>query len=335
VVENKDFIQLFFNKKAEEILVQDIENFISTKQVESKNLEFKGPEVIERSFKKITKTISGFANTEGGLFIIGIEEIEDPKTKEKYTSDKISWYAGKWNKERIEQKIATNITPIIPALIIHQIINPQNKDEKLFLINVPQSKSIPHYDEMNKRYYFRLNFETLPMPHSFVELSFGRRYYPDLSLNFILETKNSDANYQIYDLFIYLNNTGNDIGEKILIHFKYNPEIREFVRIKPPPITEIKIETKNMKYSEINIPISTLRKHPTEHYSTTVINCLDLIIHPQLSILIAILKIKIPHILSPPVKIPLNYTISAKNMKTKQNEINLHLNKSNELKLEL
>ncbi len=325
---------MFFNKKAEEITVQDIENFISTKPMESKNLEFKGPEVVERSFKKITKTISGFANTEGGLFIIGIEEIEVPETKEKCTSDEISWYKGKWNKERIEQKVMTNITPIIPDLNIHQLLNPEDETEKLFLISVPQSESIPHYDEMNQRYYFRLNFETLPMPHSFVELSFGRRYHPELSLNFILETTGSDANFKNYNLYIYLKNTGNDLGEKILMHFKYNPDITEFVRIKPPPLTEIKIEMKNMKYAGIEIPISTLRKHPTEHYRTTIINCLDLIVHPQLNILIAILTIKIPHILSPPVKIPLNYTISAKNMKTKSDKINLHLNMSYELKLE-
>ncbi len=73
-------IQLFNNKNINDLTYQDIERLVEDKIKEGWIVEYK------REFKKskdIAKSISSFANSEGGYYIVGIDESDDDKNEAK------------------------------------------------------------------------------------------------------------------------------------------------------------------------------------------------------------------------------------------------------------
>ena len=85
-------IESFFRKKGE-IKEKDIKQFISQKIEENSNLEYKDIRAYQ-DVEKLSTHISSFANSEGGLLILGIsqDEIKDDKSKKvKIFPTEVTW----------------------------------------------------------------------------------------------------------------------------------------------------------------------------------------------------------------------------------------------------
>ncbi|WP_405279575.1 helix-turn-helix domain-containing protein, partial [Methanobrevibacter sp.] len=63
---------LIYTKNINDINIEDIGNLISEKQIKSRFLEFK-QQKSNGEEDKILKTVCGFANADGGLFIYGLK----------------------------------------------------------------------------------------------------------------------------------------------------------------------------------------------------------------------------------------------------------------------
>ena len=82
------FIQRFLGKKGlEQITSTDIEEFISKRVEESLNLEYKDIRILSKT-DEVAKVVSSFANSDGGLLVVGVSEIKE-KNK-KFPAD-ITW----------------------------------------------------------------------------------------------------------------------------------------------------------------------------------------------------------------------------------------------------
>lgn len=66
-------IKTFFRKKCTDVTREDIEAFISRKIEENLNLDYKDIRAFS-NFDEISKDVSAFAISEGGLLILGISE---------------------------------------------------------------------------------------------------------------------------------------------------------------------------------------------------------------------------------------------------------------------
>lgn len=135
--------------------IQGIQNLIDNSITETLTLDYKrelgnG----EKSNKEIAKDVSAFANTKGGVIVYGVEE-------EKGKPISINWINNKDVKERIENVILSNIQPKLEVCKIQQIDNPNNKEESVFVVTIPESTDSPHM--VNHRYYIRRNFKSEPM----------------------------------------------------------------------------------------------------------------------------------------------------------------------------
>jgi hypothetical protein len=161
----------------------DLERLISDGAEESTNLEFKGAAALEnmniaiqaeKAKSDISKDVSSFANSAGGIIIYGIEEEEQPPHKAKALSP---IDPAKCSKERLEQVINSRIQPRIHGLRIHPVALDRSGPEKVsYLVNIPQSFTA--HQAYDKKYYKRFNFESVPMEDYEIRQTMHRQARP-------------------------------------------------------------------------------------------------------------------------------------------------------------
>jgi hypothetical protein len=157
------FIELFFKSK-KGITEKELDFFVSQKVEENLNLDYKDIRAY-RDCDGLATDISSFANTEGGLLILGVSEdaTKDEKGKiARIFPKEITWGSVSLDKESLENRLAIRIKPPIAGLIIKPIRNEKNK--VVFLIDIPKSDHAPHMS-FDNRYHKRMNFRTCPMEH--------------------------------------------------------------------------------------------------------------------------------------------------------------------------
>jgi hypothetical protein len=137
----------------------DIESLVRNQVPESIHLDYKASAALDsKKSDEIAKDVSAFANSDGGLLIYGVEE--DKALHIPLQID--NGVDPKWNRERLEQIITSNISPRIEGIEIRQFSLP-NKN-CVFCVLVKKSFRGPHQASSN-RYYKRYNFTSCPMEH--------------------------------------------------------------------------------------------------------------------------------------------------------------------------
>ena len=140
---------MLFTKEITSITFEDVISFCKEQNPESFNLDYKQdfPQDLE-------KTISAFANTMGGLVIIGIE---DADSKPKLPVIGLPYKEG--YRERVNSIILGNIyPPVFPEI---QVCPPIN-NKTFVVIRVPQSNMTPHYIRHRTKAYVRTDDITHP-----------------------------------------------------------------------------------------------------------------------------------------------------------------------------
>ena len=133
-----------FNLSKEEITFDDVEAFCSKWQ-EGIRVEYK-----QEITKNVPKIVSSFANTQGGIFIIGIKENE-PDNEEPFTILGIPNTRG--IEERIVQSSVMNIyPPVMPEVIIVDVPETENV---IVVVRVDESPQAPHAIQNSTKVYIR------------------------------------------------------------------------------------------------------------------------------------------------------------------------------------
>lgn len=143
----------------------DIDNYISSNSEESINLDFKRGDSLrkgsvenekERIKFDISKDVSAFANSDGGIIIYGIEE-------KNFKADKLFFVNGnEFTKETLEQIINSRIHRKIEGLIIDPIRYDDKIEQTIYVVKIPRSTNSPHMIS-DKKFYRRYNFESIAM----------------------------------------------------------------------------------------------------------------------------------------------------------------------------
>lgn len=136
-----------------------LENMITNNVEESINLDFKSAGSLDKSDRKkaeITKDISAFANSDGGVIIYGICE-------SNHVANEFSYINGnEFTKEWLEQVSNSGIQQKIDNIIIYPIRKNNDIKKTIYVVEIPESINSPHMAK-DKRYYKRYNFESVPM----------------------------------------------------------------------------------------------------------------------------------------------------------------------------
>lgn len=140
----------------------DLQNLIDDKVVEDIHLDYKASDSLNNN-DEISKDVSAFANSDGGIIIYGIEEDKNSRT---FSIMGVNT-KGINQKERLGQIIGSKITPKINGIKINEI---KLKDGNfVYAVEIPKSILAPHQCIKDKKYYKRYDSQSAPMEHYEIE----------------------------------------------------------------------------------------------------------------------------------------------------------------------
>jgi len=136
-----------------------IKELIDNEVEEDLHLDYKACDALKKTDEKrneISKDVSSFANSDGGLIIYGVVEKDNKpfKIDNGFNPSEIS-------KEWIDQVINSKISPKIENVRIIPI-NLSKSSNLIYVIDIPKSNRCPHQSS-DKRFYKRSNSRSVPM----------------------------------------------------------------------------------------------------------------------------------------------------------------------------
>ncbi|MBC1268006.1 ATP-binding protein, partial [Trichormus variabilis FSR] len=173
---------------------EDIELLIQEGVQESLELDYKACEALQKTDAKrreISKDVSAFANSAGGVIIYGV--IEEHHLPIKID---VGYDPADITKEWLEQVINSKIQRRIDGIRIKQIELKQNNPGRvIYVVNIPQSKRAPHMAD-NHIFYKRFNYQSVPMEEYEVRDTANRADAPDLALQFCIENNSVRLDFE-------------------------------------------------------------------------------------------------------------------------------------------
>ena len=198
----------------------NIEQLIKDEVEENIHLDYKRNGALSKEDKKrdeITKDVSAFANSDGGIIIYGLAEVN-------HKPDSYSFIDGTiYTKEWLENVINT-IQPRISGIEIVPIRKDNDLRQTIYIVKIPRSNLAPHMAR-NHRYYKRFNFVSEPMEDYEVKDVMYRHHSPSLSIiNATLEyddKRSSDYDEMIFSFKCWIKNVGNVISRDYKLSATY------------------------------------------------------------------------------------------------------------------
>lgn len=193
-------------------------NYLMENEVEENiHLDYKDGKALQTNDKgknDITKDVSSFANSDGGIIVYGLSEKD-------HKPNSISPLDGNgFTKERLDQIIA-NIQPHIKGVKIFPIRIDGDLSRSIYVVRIPRSSYAPHM-ATDHRYYKRNNFQSVAMEDYEVRDLFNRADKPELEISVCFCTCiNEEEVLDENDSYEYRFNIGvTNIGRKPCSNFK-------------------------------------------------------------------------------------------------------------------
>ncbi len=169
---------------------QRLEQMIADGVEEHSSLDYKRADSLAKTDGKrieVTKDVSSFANSAGGILIYGVAEFED-KPREHLPERLDPIQRGEISREWLDQVIQT-IQPRIEGLLIHPVTISAADDTVCYVVEVPQSHTA--HMARDHRYHKRHNFTTAQMEDYEVRDVMNRRKHPKIR-GFVFVNRNTD-----------------------------------------------------------------------------------------------------------------------------------------------
>lgn len=194
---------------------------------ETEYLEFKGASrtpVNDDSIKRNwAKTLSSFANTEGGVIIWGIDSREDPQTKVSAASG-LSLVANTGALvTRLQTLLASVTDPPVTAVTI-SAYNTQGT-EGFVVCHIPLGSFRPHRSEEIKKFYIRVGDQSREPSVTWLRRMFVPEFSPKLIVKVHSETGINDMEGPADRFAFTLVNAGNGTAQKVHLLVRSKPQL--------------------------------------------------------------------------------------------------------------
>jgi hypothetical protein len=201
------YSELYFGKSLSALTYDDIVNFFKEEKIESNKMEFKSfHSNDENSFQEkensVLRTICGLLNSEGGIIIWGAPEGKNvPGKTEKIFVGPLSPCDKLIEKDRFVSRITDSITPAPRGIEFQRL---ESNSEYIYIIEVTQSSFSPH--QFRNVYYMRIDGQTKPAPHHYIEALFKKITYPRLEGYIKIDSFKRELNQYILSFSYYVFN---------------------------------------------------------------------------------------------------------------------------------
>ncbi len=203
-----------------------LQNYIDDQIEENLALEYKASGALAKINEKkieVTKDVSAFANSAGGILIYGIKEYNDHARK--HLPEKIDPLDRRQiSKEWLEQVIS-NIRPRIADVVIHPVPLNGDQTQVAYVVEIP--RSITAHQATNHIYYRRYNFESVAMEDYEIQDVRNRRHSFSPLVKFDVEVSHGSV------ITLVVANIGNSIAQNVKFNF-LTPLVWEENRGMPP-----------------------------------------------------------------------------------------------------
>lgn len=198
---------LYLGKELNDLSYSDIENYFVDEKDESNKIEYKSyhnPEEKNHTEKEngVIRAICGLLNSEGGLVIWGapVGQAVTGK-KEKIFKGALSPVDKLVEKDSFINRVTDLITPSPKGIIFQRL---ENGGKYLYVIEVEQSSYSPH--QYRNVYYMRIDGQTKPAPHHYIEALFRKVTFPKLEGYIRIDNVRTDGSQYILTLSYFIFN---------------------------------------------------------------------------------------------------------------------------------
>lgn len=252
---------MLYTKSIQEITWDDVVEFCNQEIPENPTLDYK------KDFpNNLQKSIASFANTLGGLILIGVDE--DTQSKPNLPINGIDNERGL--AERVTNIILTNLTPpVFPEI---KICENSDKSRVIVIIRIPQSNQSPHAINKNTQVYIRTNNKSTPEELASLERIFWLKDKRNNSLQF----RNNLINYanSRFRRILKNNREISNIDKNIWLTILMSPIFPEKYYLSPPDIDNnvFRISVKDVFLTDEKFPISEKKSCGTLFQDGTVLD---------------------------------------------------------------
>lgn len=234
--------------RLEEYTIDIMESFIENGLEESIHIEFKSNGALlmtDGAKKEISKDVSAFANSDGGIIVYGISEKE-------HKADSLSFIDGNtFTKEWLEQVISSSIQRNIPDLKIFPIRKDGNIKQSIYVVQIPPSIQAPHICNKDNRFYRRYNFQSVVMEEYEIRALYDRKAKSILNINgYAITQLNNPGDFESFLCECSIRNTGKTIEE----NYKINAYLLNF-----PPNSGISWEAQSFNRNHSHMKMEEAR----------------------------------------------------------------------------
>ena len=225
---------------------KEIERKLADEEPENLHLDYKDKESLmplgragggtdkQKRAEDISKDVSSFINSDGGVLVYGVPETNDPNStggSPVPSGCDIGFQRGDIDKETIENLITSHIQPR-PGPELFQVTEvPYGDDRRIVFVVEVSVGTDDVWQAKDKRYYKRFHYKAEPMEHYEINMVRDRRLGPDLRLIFGLDMEwardlkphgRQSTEGDEVKLHIGIQNFGNEVAESALIEICLN-----------------------------------------------------------------------------------------------------------------
>lgn len=198
---------------------EDILNILNSKLEESINIEFKSSGALSKDNmvkKEISKDISAFANSDGGIIFYGINE-------ENHVAKSLSYIDGnEFTKEWLENIIISTIQQKIDEIRIIPVRFENDITKTIYVVKIPVSNRRPHINN-DKKYYKRYNFQSIPMEEYEVRNLYHKSYESKVYVScYVVKPIKEEQDCFGFFIELQISTNGNYVSEKYKVKCNIN-----------------------------------------------------------------------------------------------------------------
>lgn len=219
-----------------------IESLISEETPEGLFVEFKrlstheSAKLHESDRKYLREALSGFANSEGGLIVWGVECVPDRVSGADVASKKVPIPRAQHFKSALEAATPGMVIPPVRG-VRHVVATEADGIRGYVMTYIPKSEIGPHQTVKVNRYYMRLNSTFQNIPHQILAGMFGRRPNPNVIHRWMTAVPEiyNNGNGIKFTLSLMLQNVGRGLAESafatVTVEYVDNSGVETIIRL--------------------------------------------------------------------------------------------------------